>query len=254
MATAGKPRRPAAGGYLERTHRPLNCLVFILPLLVAYEVASLFYPDQLLAPQHLEAILGLFGATGRFLPALLIVLVLLIWHVAARQTWHVDGDAVGGMLAESLLWWLPLLAMNLLTARLMGAAPSPSAAVASALAAGANTDVVLAARILRGIGSGIYEEFIFRLAAISLVLFVTVDLLHGPKKYMAPVAVVVASVAFGLYHYWGGQAHSFNWYMFMFRIAAAAYLSVVYIARGFGVAVGAHACFNVALALLSPAG
>ena len=80
------------------------------------------------------------------------------------------------------------------------------------------------------------------------------DLLRGPKKYMAPVAVVVASVAFGLYHYWGGQASNFDWYMLMFHIAAAAYLSVVYIARGFGVAVGAHACFNIALVLLRPAG
>ena len=252
MARAGKPRPTPAGGYLQRTHRPLNCLVFILPLLVAYEVASLFYPDRLLAPQHLEAILGLFGATGRFLPALLVVLVLLIWHIATKETWHVDGDAVGGIAAESLLWWLPLLAMNLLTTRLMGPAP-PTEAMASALAAGADADVALAALILRGIGSGIYEEFIFRLGAISLILFVAVDMLRWPKKYMAPVAVAVASVAFGLYHYWGGQASTFDWHMFMFRIAAAAYLSVVYIARGFGVAVGAHACFNVALALLSPA-
>ncbi len=253
MARAGKAKRTAAGGYLERTHRPLNCLVFILPLLVAYEVASLVYPDRLLAPQHLEAILGLFGARGRFLPALLIVLVLLIWHVAAKETWHVDGDAVGGMAAESLLWWLPLLAMNLLTVRLMGPAP-PAETMASALAAGGDADVALAAMILRGIGSGIYEEFVFRLGAISLILFVTVDVLRGPKKYMAPVAVVVASVAFGLYHYWGGQASNFDWHMFMFRIVAAAYLSVVYIARGFGVAVGAHACFNVALVLLTPGG
>lgn len=253
MARAGTAKRTPAGGYLERTHRPLNCLVFILPLLVAYEVASLVYPDRLLAPQHLEAIFGLFGATGRFLPALLIVLVLLIWHVAAKETWHVDGDAVGGMAAESLLWWLPLLAMNLLTVRLMGPA-APAETMASALTAGGDADVALAAMILRGIGSGIYEEFVFRLGAISLILFVTVDLFRGPKKYMAPAAVVVASVAFGLYHYWGGQASNFDWYMFMFRIVAAAYLSVVYIARGFGVAVGAHACFNVALVLLTPAG
>ena len=47
-----------AEGYLHKTHRPLNCLVFILPFLVAYEVGSIFIGDRLLAPRYLAAALG----------------------------------------------------------------------------------------------------------------------------------------------------------------------------------------------------
>ena len=239
MASKKKSRfRKAASDYLGRTHRPLNCLTFILPLLVAYEVGSIFYSDCLLAPRHLAVILKSLGAAARFLPAALIVVVLLAWHVASRQKRHVDADAVAGMLAESIVGMLPLVGLAILTERLLGPV---------ALTAGAGAQA-LAAEILTGIGAGIYEEFIFRLAAIGLIILVFVDLLRAPKKPTAVLAVIVASVLFSLYHFIGPA--EFDWRLFAFRSLAGLYLAILYIFRGFGVAVGTHACYNVVVAMM----
>ncbi len=239
MASNKKSRfSQAASGYMVRTHRPLNCLTFILPLLVAYEVGSIFYSDSLLAPQHLAIVLNSLGAAARVLPAALVVVVLLAWHIASRQERHVDADAVVGMLAESVIGMVPLVALALFTDRILGPV---------SLAAGAGAHA-LAAEILTGIGAGIYEEFIFRLAAIGLIMLVFVDLLKAEQRPTAVLAVIAASVLFSLYHFIGPA--DFDWRLFVFRGIAGAYLAILYIGRGFGIAVGAHACYNVVVALM----
>jgi len=230
--------RRSGTGYLERTRRPLNCLIFVLPLLTAYEVGTLFYRDRLLAPRHLAALLKLFGATAGFLPAVMVVAVLLIWHAFSRQKWRADVDALLGMLGESVAGAVPLVGLGLLTDRLLGP---------MGLAAGNEQNARLAAEILSGIGAGIYEEFLFRLAAIGLVLFVAVEVMDAPKRLVMVAAVIAGSVLFSLYHFLGPDG--FSWFQFVFRSAAGAYLSLLYLGRGFGIAVGAHACYNVLVVL-----
>jgi membrane protease YdiL (CAAX protease family) len=163
--------------------------------------------------------------------------VLLAWQILTRAKWHADADALLGMAAESVLWTIPLVALHALTWKLFSV---------PALTAG-DESTHLAVEILTGIGAGVYEEFLFRLAAISLLLLVSVDVLRGAKRPMVAVAVVLTSVLFSLYHFIGPE--SFDGYKFVFRAAAGAYLAGLYILRGFGVAVGAHACYNVAVAL-----
>ena len=256
MAKRRKTRAvdPTPTSYLERTHRPLNCLAFIFPLLVAYEVGTLLYPGRLAAPQYVAWFMALFGATWQFVPPLLIVLVLLIWHVAAKEKWRVDFDAVGGMLAESLLLWIPLVGLNMLLIRLL-ATPvgDPGAAVAflQAAASGPDSQLGATAQILEKIGAGVYEEFLFRLVGINLILLVTVDILKLNRKWMIVLAIAVLSVAFGLVHLVAPQDDVPIIFQCVFPMLAAAYLSAVFVARGFGVAVGAHACYNIAMTILS---
>lgn len=225
--------------YLAKTRRPLNCLMCLLPLLAAYEAGQMFYRDDLLAPASLAALLEPFGAPARLVPPVLIVLVLLSWHVLSRQAWHVDGEVLLGMYAESVVAMMPLFGLSKLLATV--------AASFSGLAAG-GLPADKAALVLSGIGAGIYEEFLFRLIAIGLLLVLTVDVLNAPRKPMVVVAIVLSSVVFSLSHFLGtGQ---FHWGSFIFRALAGAYLAVIYVFRGFGIAVGTHACYNVALTLL----
>jgi membrane protease YdiL (CAAX protease family) len=106
----------------------------------------------------------------------------------------------------------------------------------------------MATQVLSGIGAGIYEEFLFRLIAIGLLLVLTVDVLNAPRKPMVVVAIVLSSVVFSLSHFLG--AEHFHWGSFVFRALAGVYLAVIYVFRGFGIAVGTHACYNVALTLM----
>jgi len=243
---------PPPDKYLHRTHRPLNCFALIFPLLLIYEIGAVFYRDRLDAaerlsgPQDLGFLLGLFGATSPWLPPLLIVVTILAWHVGSRDKWHIDAAAVAGMIGESALWMIPLVGLNHWAARYLGPAPLS--------AAGAWVELPTAVRVVRGIGAGVYEEFFFRLGAIALVMFGGVDILRRPRKWVVPVAVVASSVLFGLYHLAGAappgvDAETFRWGYVVFGAIAGVYLAVVYIARGFGVAVGTHAAYNILMAV-----
>ncbi len=220
--------------YFWQTHRPLVCLAFIAPLLILFQAGTAYYGTSLLAARDLRKILGHFGATAAYLPPLLIAVVLIVQHVVRNDKWEVSILVLAGMVGEALLWTLPLLVMNLLTNRLM-----PQAALA-ARASG------LFENVLVGVGAGIYEEFIFRLVLVSLAMLLFVDVLDLPRGVVAGCAIVVAACLFSLYHFPGGLPEGpFPWGEFIFRAAAGAYLGAIFVFRGFALAVGTHAFFNL---------
>jgi len=237
MAAGKRDSRRPASGYLQRTHRPINCLMFLLPLLVAYEVGALFLGQRLLVTRHLRELLEVFGATGRWLPAVVVVVSLLIWHVASRQRWRIDGEALLGMLAESVLLTAPLVLLMVATQKAL-----------SADAGGADAAARTAEKVLQGIGAGIYEEFLFRLATMGALLVLFVDVMQAPRRISIAVTITLASVLFSLYHFLGPD--TFRWDLFVLRALAGAYLGGVYLTRGYGIAAGAHAWYNVVLALV----
>ncbi|HUS90660.1 MAG TPA: CPBP family intramembrane glutamic endopeptidase [Phycisphaerae bacterium] len=226
-------------GYVRQTQRPLTCLAFILLPLAAYHACTLRYGTDLLAPRDVARLLRYFGATANVLPPLMIVVVLLLQHVVHRHRWRVQPAVLAGMLAESALWVVPLFSLNYLTSRLLlaaGAAPHPAPWLQ---------------QVLQALGAGIYEEFIFRLVFLSLMLLLLVDLLELRRDLAAVGAVVLGAILFSLYHFSAGQltgSAPFPWGHFVFRTLAGIYLGGLYVCRGFGIAVGSHAFWNLCVA------
>ena len=105
-------------------------------------------------------------------------------------------------------------------------------------------------RLALGIGAGIYEELVFRLVLISLVVMIGVDVLRLRQTTVAVVAVAVSSLAFAAHHHPPIGTEAFALVPFMFRTIAGVYLALVFWYRGYGPAAGCHAAYNVALALL----
>ncbi len=240
MARAKSNFRQVASGYMEKTHRPLNCLAFLIPVLIVYEVGALAVGHRLLAIRDLNKLLELFGVTGRFLPPALLIIVLLTWHVLSRDKWHIDADALVGMIVESVLLMVPLALLATVADLVANTGP-----VAAQAGAGARTPGEM---FFKAVGAGIYEEFLFRLVGMSLILAVCVDLIGMPKKHSIVLAVILTAVLFGLYHspVFGGETSvKWGWDLFVVLMAAGAYLAVVYVARGFGIAVGVHICHNI---------
>jgi hypothetical protein len=224
--------------YAWQTQRPLNCLVFVLPLLMFFQVGTIYYGTSLLAPRDLGRLLGYFGATAGYLPAVLIVAVLLAQHLARRDKWQVKALVQAGMFGESILWMIPLIVLDHTTR-----GPLIQAAVAEA---GPAANVLQ--QVLVAVGAGVYEEFIFRLGMICLAMLIFVDVFELPKEAVAIGAVVVAACLFSLYHVAPDRiagGGGFPWGDFAFRAAAGAYLGAVFILRGFAVAVGTHTFFNL---------
>ena len=238
-ASAGS-RRELPRSYFARSELPLASLVLLLPLLVLYEVGTLrFASDPFAGTEHriiafklMQDFFHLFGASGRYLPALAIVGILLAWHIARNDPWRVKTGTLAGMAVEGSFLGLPLLAMGIVGLRY--------------LLAGAGGD--WRGMIVLSIGAGIYEELVFRLIAFTLLQLLLVDLLDLPKLWAGVITVLAASVLFSLYHYLSDEPPSLH--TFVFRTVAGVYFGIVFLFRGFGITAFSHASYDVCVVAL----
>ncbi len=244
-----RPRRVKANAwpddYLHITRRPLQSLVFLLPMIFAYEIGmALTYSStsaqrpSLAAPQLLHWFFSLFGASWVYLPGVLLVVVLLGWHIKLRQPWKVRGQALFVMAGESLLWAIPLIGLNWFLMKV---------SEGGMLKAGTQWD-----NLLLSIGAGIYEELVFRLIVIQFLTFLFDDVLRLRQSVGVALAVILSSLFFAVSHHRPIGSDPWDAGKFAFRAAAGAYLAAVYVLRGFGLAVGAHVVYDV-IAFLSAA-
>jgi len=232
-------------------------LVFLLPLLLLYELGSiLFLSDPgrgVVETIGARSILGGFfeawGGASLHLPAVALTVVLLCWHVFERDPWRIRPRVLLAMLVESVLWTLPLLVFGLLLAM---DRPPPAAGVAPPTAALGGFS--WQARLTLSAGAGIYEELLFRLILITAIHFVLVDLLRLSQGVGFVVAAVVSAVAFALYHNISHPGGGANLALLAFYTAAGLYFATLFIFRGFGIVVAAHALYDVVvLVAIDPA-
>src|SRR5262249_29693722 len=94
------------------------------------------------------------------------------------------------------------------------------------------------------LGAGIYEEASFRLGRVSLMVAILrwIDL---PGGLATALAAAASAVLFSAAHHLGPYGQEYSNYLFVFRLLAGLYFALLYQFRGFGVAVGTHACYNV---------
>ena len=210
--------------------------MFLLPLLVFYEFASSRQQDRVIAFDLLRRSFEWFGSAGLAAPGLAVAVVLLAAHVASKERWAVHWRRVAWMYPEALVLTLPLLVLNRLTA----------------LTAGNGAAASLVDALAIGIGAGIYEELVFRLGMISLLVILGSDLMRLEESAVAVAAVAISSFLFAAHHHQPIGAEPFGVVPFLFRTMAGAYLAVIFWYRGYGSAAGAHAAYNVLLTLLRP--
>lgn len=233
----------ALQGYLGRSQLPLTMLLFLLPMVVLYELGTRQFASDLvrqtetrvLAFSLVRQFMALFGATGRYLPCLAVVGILLTWHLACRHPWKLHSGTAALMLVESALLALPILALGNVLGQWL-----PLYAATGNWQGG----IVLA------LGAGIYEELVFRLMAFTLLNILLIDLLGCAKKPAYVLMVVGSAVLFAAYHYWSPVAGPFRWSDFIFRTLSGVYFGVLFIVRGFGVTSGCHTAYDVYYFLL----
>ncbi|MBU3729756.1 MAG: CPBP family intramembrane metalloprotease, partial [Phycisphaerales bacterium] len=209
-----------------------------------------------------EGLLRLFDAVGihvmvMALPAVAVLVVLVTWQLLSRRPWSLHLPTVGLMAVESALAALPLAVFAQAIAR-SGAAwesmgafawaqASPAAAVAGPEALGALGKVSLA------IGAGIYEELIFRMALISLLHTLFVDAMRIGERWGIGISIAISAALFAAYHPLGAAGGGIDWSRATFFAGAGAYFGVLYVMRGFGIAVGAHAAYDLLAVVALPA-
>lgn len=234
--TQGRSKRKPSAGPQRTVARPLDMLVFLLPLIIFYEIAFLSRHDRVIAFDMLLWFFDRFGHIGVWAPGVAIVLILLATHIVSGEPWRVNWQRVGLMYIEAPLLALPLLAMNWY------------APLAAPRSGGASS---MLAEIAQGVGAGIYEELIFRLVLISLIVIIGADLMRIPRSATAVFAVIIASLAFAAHHHEPFGGEPFGLFRFAFRAVAGVYLAVVFWYRGYALAAGSHAAYNASLVLLT---
>ena len=252
--SAKAPPKPTAGsqtsrGYFVESRRPLVVLGFLVPMLVIYELGTyLLLRDgygtvsierRVIAFNWVRTFFASLGATGQLVAPLTVVALMLGWHVFSGDRWTVRPSVWTGMLAESAILSIPLFVLGGLVAVLADRGASMWLA---------GVEQPAAAEMVLGLGAGVYEELVFRLMAFAALHFLLHDLLGIADRRAWPIIIAVSSVAFAGYHYLGQE--SFAWQSFAFRSAAGVWLGTVFLYRGFGIAAGSHAAYDVALALL----
>jgi len=211
--------------------RPLDALVFLLPLILFYELVAASRAERVIAFDWMRHFLALFGRASLWAPGLAVVIILLTTHAVSGERWCVHWKEVGFMYFEAALLATPLLLLNWLI---------PLAALAGDARS-------LLEQLALTVGAGIYEELVFRLVLISAVIIVGVDLLKLRQPAVAFAAICLSALTFSAHHHPPIGAEPFRAMAFLFRTLAGAYLATIFWYRGYGPAAGCHAAYNAAL-------
>jgi len=244
----------APGSYLECTSRPMYALMFLLPLIAVYELGTLVVNTdqaaQTLVQKRVVAFIwlsrlaewaGVKGGWAWAFPGFVVVVLLVCWQAVSRRPWEVRLWWLGGMALESVVFALPLLALN---------AAIGSSVRTAAGGAGASSHL---AQVVTGIGAGIYEELVFRFILVGLVLLLLEDAFHVKPPLPALAAVFISAGLFAAHHYVGvaggrlAVLEPFTVPGFVFRALAGLYFALLFRGRGYGVAAGTHAAYDILL-------
>jgi membrane protease YdiL (CAAX protease family) len=276
----------ARDSYLERTSRPICSLIFLLPLIIFYEIGTFRINTNVLNQSQirvvafvwLQNLLESLGFGGKFAwaaPPLAVVVILLALQIASGKQWRLWLGDFLPMAAECVLLAVPLIVLTLF----LNSSPRPQSRDAffdgdrppaqgeyaltcsstmgqTASAPGGQTlrrplDRSLPADIVTGIGAGIYEELVFRLILICLLMLLFQDALRLSHKSAAVLSVLISAALFSAHHHVDlltGQPNlvdPFNVTRFAFRTIAGIYFAVLFAIRGFGITAGTHASYNI---------
>ena len=226
--------------YWSLSRTPLTSLLFSMPLVLAYEGGVLLLGRG--SPRNgadvwLRQLLDALGFGAYFLLPTLTVIGLLAWHHIEHDEWRFSPAVLAGMALECLVWAAALIGVARLQERLWP------------LAAAVAVDEGVLARLVAFCGAGLYEEVLFRLLLLPVLAW-SFERLGFSTVPAACWAVVTSSLLFSAAHYVGPLGDSFAIYSFTFRFLAGLFFALLFSIRGFGVAAGTHAVYDILVGLL----
>ncbi len=278
----------AQESYLERTSRPIYAIIFLLPFIIFYEIGTILINTDALNQSQVRVVafvwllnlfeyFGIDSKVAWAAPPLAVVIILTALQLTSGKKWCFGLNDIWPMTIECILLAIPLIVLSLFlngssqpradvnqfandAMRMQTEAVTSSSSVVSVdlpatLTAGYSgqpaTEQSLLANIITGIGAGIYEELIFRLIMICLLMMLLQDVLRLSHNVAIIAAVLVSAGLFSAHHHivflngQFGQSIPFNWTEFSFRTIAGVYFAVLFAIRGFGITAGTHAFYDI---------
>jgi hypothetical protein len=218
--------------YLQRSAGLTTSVVVVLPLVVLYNLGVIMSGWSALNGADLVT-LTLLRWIGRegwviFQAVLAVSFVGAIAYLRHKGQFHWRYFAP--LLIESSVYAVSMGTLILsIMAEVSLLGPSPSPGVLEALTVSA--------------GAGVHEELLFRLALIPLGTRALVRGAEVSPTLGATLAVVASSILFSLAHYLGPE--SFEVFSFVYRSLAGLLFALLFLLRGFAVAVYTHFLYDV---------
>jgi len=280
----------APGSYFERTSRPVYAVVFLLPFIIFYEIGTILINTDVLNQSQVRVVafiwlqnlleqIGFAYKLTWIAPPLAVIIILIALQITSKKKWTIAPVDLPPMALECILLAVPLIVLNLSlntstlpkqkplptqnTASVTFHQPLQTCAVHTTVALSAenhnqiSTDHSLMANVVTGIGAGIYEELIFRLVLICLLMILFQDFLRLKHTHSIVLAVLISAALFSAHHHIifldgrFGQSAPFNWLEFGFRTLAGVYFAVLFAVRGFAVTAGTHAFYDIIATLVN---
>ena len=236
-------RETHLGQYYRSTRLPSYSLLFLLPLIISYEVLALLLnvhqtvevrngADVIL--REILALLRIESLPLAMVVAMAAILLALTSHLKRQE--KLKPQYFLGMLGESCMWAVVIGAISRRMVRLFFAAP---------LLGGQGP----ATKMMLFLGAGVYEELVFRVLLIGGFVFIFQKLLGLDPTGAGLLSVVGAAFLFSLFHHVGPFGEPFRTATFLFRFFAGLVLSMLYVTRGLGITAWSHALYDIFLYL-----
>jgi hypothetical protein len=262
------PSRPE-GGILERIFNPASIIgyrneylrlsttlsysyLLTLPFLLLYEVGVMLMNVgtssgvRISADILVKRFLNLIGLDSTFAFGLVIILLGagILWY-ERRHGVVIRPRYLGLMFLESLAYALLLgTLVGTIVAGLFGMSID-----ATPLQMPGQPGGSVHSGLILSLGAGVYEELIFRLVLVSL-LFALLFFLRTSEVIRYGIAALIGAVIFSAIHYTGPFGDEFTVASFTFRFLMGLALNGLMLLRGFGIAVAAHALYDVYVTVL----
>jgi len=230
--------------------------------------------------QEFLAHIGFGSKFGWVATPLAVLVILIALQLASRKRWRFWFGDILPMAVECILLAVPLIVLGMFLSgsgqrqgdigRFANSAVKIRAGSVLSCSSVTNDDSPamaessgddkwqgLLANIVTGIGAGIYEELVFRLILIIVLMMLFQDVLRLNRKISIILSVLISAALFSAYHhivYLDGrfvQSAPFNWPEFGFRTIAGIYFAVLFAIRGFGVAAGTHAFYDIIATIIN---
>lgn len=229
--------------YYHRSKNLARSFLFILPLLVLYEVGIALQGSSIknASDVFVEKVFGLLGKNGSLIFNFLVIAFLLISIIYIEKKYQLDLTTFIFMFLESVVYAFFIgNVLGYVVYKILF-----PYALARPFSMNAWLGVILS------IGAGVYEEIVFRLLLITALSFIFATLLKISKPVSKILSIMMGALLFAAMHYVGTLGDIFTNTNFTFRALSGIVLSTIFLLRGLGVAVYTHAIYDV-LSVLKP--
>jgi Type II CAAX prenyl endopeptidase Rce1-like len=239
--------------YLEGTRHPWMSVLFVVPLLLAYEggrwSAGPAAAEEVRngAEHWLRLGIEFLGFPADYACPGMLLTGLLTWSLFRRHDRPRDLVSLGiGMIVECALFAGGLYLLSQAILPIFDKLGVFLQASGQSAASGLDPQME---QVLRYLGAGIYEEAMFRLGLFTLLYWLFQFADFSPLVSLNLAAIASALIFAGAHHL-EASAEPFHAAVFLYRTMAGFYFAWIYQLRGLGVAVGAHAGYNMLIGLL----